>query len=196
MLDTAPAPAGECERGGGYQEAAVGGRRVSMMSSAIRERILNVVLCLVLAPAAAFAQGGGVGDADPLSEALVPAPALSPVAVVRIQLEALRHNDEHDRGIEVAFRFASPANRANTGPLARFAGMIRNGPYALMLSFREADYGPVESRGVRARQRVTLADLGSSVTYWFYLSRQSEAPYADCWMTDAVYVEPFAGQSA
>lgn len=166
-----------------------------MKAPAMRNRIRCLLLCLVLAPVIAGAQEP-VGTANPMSDALVPAPALSPGEVVRIQLEALRHNDQYNRGIEVAFRFASPANRANTGPLARFVSMIRNGPYALMLGFRAASYGPVESKGVRARQRVTLADAGRSVTYWFYLSRQSEEPYVDCWMTDAVYVEPFAGQSA
>ena len=166
-----------------------------MKAPATRNRIRYLLLCLVLAPVIAGAQESG-DTANPLSDALVPAPALSPGDVVRIQLEALRHNDRHDRGIEVAFRFASPANRANTGPLECFVSMIRNGPYALMLGFRAASYGPVESRGVRARQRVTLVDAGRSITYWFYLSRQSEAPYIDCWMTDVVYVEPFAGQSA
>ena len=167
-----------------------------MMASAMRDRVLCLVLCLLLAPAAALGQGDGVVSGDPLSDDLVPAPARSPGEVVRIQLEALRHNDLHNRGIEIAFRFASPSNRASTGPLARFTAMIRNGPYSLMLEYREATYGPVESRGVRARQRVTLADAGTSVSYWFYLSRQSEEPYVDCWMTDAVYAEPFAGQSA
>lgn len=166
------------------------------MVAAMRNGIGCLLLCLALLPAAAPGQGDEAGDSDPLSEALMPSPALSPEDVVRIQLEALRRNDLQNRGIAVAFRFASPANRANTGPLERFVSMIRNGPYALMLRFRAASYGPVESRGFRARQRVTLADAGRSVTYWFYLSRQSEEPYIDCWMTDAVYVEPFAGQSA
>ena len=166
-----------------------------MTAPAMRDRFRLLLFCLVLAPVIAAVQEAA-GSADPLSDELVPSPGLSPGEVVRIQLEALRHNDPHNRGIEVAFRFASPSNRANTGPLARFVAMIRSGPYALMLDYREASYGPVESRGSLARQRVTLADAGTSVSYWFYLSRQSEAPYVDCWMTDAVYVEPFAGQSA
>ena len=167
-----------------------------MAASPMRHRIAVVLLCLALVPAALPAQEDEAGAADPLSESLMPGPGFSPGDVVRIQLEALRHNDDRNRGIEVAFRFASPANRASTGPLSRFIGMIRNGPYALMLGFGAASYGPVELRGLRARQRVTLAGASTSITYWFYLSRQSEAPYADCWMTDAVYVEPFAGQSA
>ena len=131
---------------------------------------------------------------DPVSDSLVPRPELSPGEVVRIQLEALRHNDDRDRGIEVAFRFASPANRASTGPLPRFIRMIERGPYALMLAFREASYGAVEVSGRNARQRVTLIGSRAVVSYWFYLSRQSEAPWLDCWMTDAVYVERSAGR--
>ena len=122
------------------------GRGEAMAASAIRHRIAVLLLCLALVPAVLPAQDGEAGAADPLSESLVPAPELSPGDVVRIQLEALRHNDDRNRGIDVAFRFASPANRASTGPLSRFIGMIRNGPYALMLGFGAASYGPVELR--------------------------------------------------
>ena len=151
-------------------------------------------LALAVCGVSAFAQQSGASRMDPLSESLVPDPALSPGDVIRIQLEALRHNDDQDRGIAVAFRFASPSNRANTGPLPHFIAMIRQGPYALMLDFREAAYGPVETESNQARQRVTLTGARETMTYWFYLSRQSAAPYADCWMTDAVYIEPSAGQ--
>ena len=126
----------------------------------------------------------------------MPRPELTPEEVIRIQLEALRHNDERDRGIEVAFRFASPANRAQTGPLPRFIRMIEKGPYALMLETRHASYGVVEISGEFARQRVTLTGSRALVSYWFYLSRQSEEPYVDCWMTDAVFVERPQGRDA
>lgn len=133
---------------------------------------------------------------DPLGDGLVPQPGLSPGEVIRIQLEALRNNDEGDRGIAVAFRFASPANRASTGPLPRFIRMIKRGPYALMLDFRTARYGKVEVSEGRARQRVTLTAPRARVSYWFHLSRQSEAPYLNCWMTDAVFVERVEGRTA
>ena len=167
-----------------------------MKASPIRGWIAPSLLSLVLfvGAAPALAQETGSGASDPLSETLIPDPGLSPGDVIRIQLEALRHNDHQDRGIAVAFRFASPANRANTGPLSRFIAMIEQGPYALMLDFREADYGPVETVANQARQRITLTGARASMTYWFILSRQSEAPYADCWMTDAVYIERPTGQ--
>ena len=170
-----------------------------MTHSSIRGRWAGMVLAAAVL--ALFARGAPAGEAgrsaeDPLSDALVPQPGLSPGEVVRIQLEALRHNDEQDRGIEVAFRFASPANRENTGPLPRFIRMIKQGPYALMLGFRGASYGTVEVREDRARQRVTLTGPRARVSYWFYLSRQSKAPCAGCWMTDAVFVEQVRGRTA
>ena len=169
-----------------------------MMLSPARDWFVPVFFSFALASGAcpALAQESGPGRANPLSAALAPDSAFSPSDVVRIQLEALRHNDEQDRGIAVAFRFASPANRANTGPLARFIAMIKEGPYALMLEFRDAAYGPVETISGQARQRVTLTGTRESVTYWFYLSRQSEAPYVDCWMTDSVLIEPDQGRVA
>ena len=170
-----------------------------MVHTSIRVRL--VATPLVAAAIGLLAGGALAADAtgsteDPLRNALVPRPGLSPGEVIRIQLEALRHNDEQDRGIEVAFRFASPANRETTGPLPRFVRMIRQGPYALMLDFREASYGTVEVKGNRARQRVTLTGARSRVSYWFYLSRQSKAPFAGCWMTDAVFVEQVRGRTA
>ena len=166
-----------------------------MRALPVQQWIVLTLLTFALAACAVPALAQGT-EADPLSEALVPDPALSPAEVIRIQLEALRHNDEQDRGIAVAFRFASPANRANTGPLARFIPMIKQGPYALMLGFRDATYGPVEAVAGRARQRVTLTGARETMTYWFHLSRQSEPPYVDCWMTDSVFIEPTPGQVA
>ena len=168
------------------------------MVSPIRKWIAPAPLAISLAfgTVSGFAQEIAPARAGPLSEALVPNPSLSPADVIRIQLEALRNNDEQDRGIAVAFRFASPANRVDTGPLSRFIAMIEHGPYALMLDFHHADYGPVETVGDRARQRVTLTGSRATTTYWFFLSRQSEAPWEDCWMTDAVYVAQPAGQVA
>ena len=140
----------------------------------IAPSLLSLALSVGTSPA--LAQENAPGGTDPLSESLAPEPGLSPGDVIRIQLEALRHNDDQDRGIAVAFRFASPANRANIGPLPQFIAMISQGPYAPMLDFREAAYGPVEAISDQARQRVTLTGARETMTCWFYLSRQSEAP--------------------
>lgn len=125
-----------------------------------------------------------------LSAEVSPSPEHPPARVVAIQLEALRLNDEADRGIAVAFRFASPANKALTGPLPRFAFMIRNGPYSAMLDYATAIYDPVVIMERKAVQRVTLVSKKGTYSYRFYLSRQASGPCRDCWMTDAVTMEP------
>lgn len=117
-----------------------------------------------------------------------PEPELSPQDVVEIQLQAFGNNTEQDEGIEIAFRFASPTNRAQTGPLPRFANMLRGPAYRVMLEHDRAEYAPLEMRDDLAIQRVALY-LDDEVTVFdFVLRRQMEEPYLDCWMTEAVFL--------
>ena len=131
-----------------------------------------------------------------LSEALQPHPSFTPGDVVRMQLEALRRNDGDNRGIAVAFRFASPQNRAQTGPFERFVTMIKNGPYGLMLKFRQALYDKSEVVGTQARVRVLLIGEDAPVRFEFYLSKLTEAPFEDCWMTEGVGIAAPGGAVA
>ena len=144
----------------------------------------RIAVCLV-----ALFSFGWAGVAQAEGQGPAPNPALGPAEVVRIQLEALRGNDASDQGIAVCFRFASPSNRRMTGPASRFGNMIKQGQYALMLSYLDAKFEPVEIRERRALQVVTLTGTTQSITYAFWLTRQSEGECEDCWMTDAVLVE-------
>ncbi len=126
------------------------------------------------------------------TDAAQPSSDLTPAAVVRIQVEAMKRNDvpARDAGIAVAFRFASPGNRQATGPLPRFAAMIRSG-YPDLLGFQRAEYGEAQISGDRAVQAVTLVQRdGRRVTYGFALSRQAGGTCDGCWMTDAVVPRP------
>lgn len=149
---------------------------------------LVAALCLVIA--SPWSVAGDATQAVPLAGDPAPAPELSPGEVVRIQLEALRANDADDHGIAVAFRFASPRNKASTGPLERFIRMIKAGPYRLMLHYQHASFKPVRIDGNRAVQRVTLVGRGEIRTYVFLLSRQRDPACDGCWMTDAVLLVP------
>lgn len=131
-----------------------------------------------------------------LSESIVPTPELSPRDVVQYQLDALRHNDEQDRGIALTYRFAAPSNKAQTGPLPRFARMIKNGPYALMLNYRDAVYSEVKVEGDQAYLSVVLIGETQTVRYEFMLSKQKDGPNQNCWMTEAVSARPFKGNLA
>lgn len=133
------------------------------------------------------------GDAEGLQAASLPTPSpeLSPDQVVRLQLESLQSNDDNNQGIAAAFNFASPGNKQVTGPLTRFIKMLKTPPYDAMLNYKSVEYDPVKISGDKATQRVTLTGSdGQATIYIFMLSKQTRAPYKDCWMTDGVMVEP------
>lgn len=127
-------------------------------------------------------------DVDASPE-LQPDPIQAPEEVVRIQTDALAKNDEpyQNAGIEITFRFASPQNKLTTGPLPRFVGIVRSPAYAKMINHKGVEFGPahVEDDVAQVPVLITATD-GEKVGYVFRLSRQSQAPYAQCWMTDGV----------
>jgi hypothetical protein len=120
-----------------------------------------------------------------------PRPDLSPDEVIRIQLDALRDNDKStDEGIATAFNFASPGNKVYTGPLSRFKQIVRNPVYNVMINHKRAVYESVVVSGNVAQQRVLIVgEESQTVIYTFTLSRQREARYRDCWMTDGVSID-------
>ena len=134
---------------------------------------------------------GCVRGSGPLPDA-----AYSPAEVVRLQVDALR-GDVDDRGIEQAFRFASPENKRATGPLERFVRIVRAPDYLPMLNHASARFLPPVVEGDQAVQLVEItARDGSLHTYVFLLSKQRAGALEDCWMTDGVQLlesEPAPG---
>lgn len=138
------------------------------------------VALIILLPAAAQATSHGP----------FPGPEYGPADVVRIQVQALADNDTPYRnaGIEVAFRFASPANKRFTGPLRRFIRMLYGPTHRPFLYHQAAHFGHVDIQGAEATQTVILtAANGRRVGYVFRLSKQRGAPCRACWMTDGVW---------
>lgn len=121
-----------------------------------------------------------------------PSPSLTPEQVVRIQLDALRDNDRPtpNAGITVAYRFASPGNRAFTGPLPRFARLVNSPEYRVLLNHRSAYMGRIDLEGTRAHTRVALVGGdGEAAAFRWELSQQTAGPCTGCWMTDGVVRE-------
>ena len=119
-----------------------------------------------------------------------PSPDYGPEDVVRIQVQALGNNDVpyRDAGIEIAFRFASPANKRFTGPLWRFTRMLHAPTYRPFLFHRAAHVGRADIQGSQASLTVILtAADGRRLGYVFRLSRQRGKPCDACWMTDEVW---------
>jgi hypothetical protein len=118
---------------------------------------------------------------------LIPDPRYSPQDVVRIQLEALRTNGRGNDGIEQAFRFASPANRAQIGGVQQFARIVASPAYRPMVNHLSAVVDGVQVDGDRAQQMVVLTSSEHEVVmYVFLLSRQRGGDFDGCWMTDGV----------
>ena len=118
-----------------------------------------------------------------------PHPSLSPKDVVTIIMTALRHNDapRTDRGIQVTFNFASPANKRATGPLSRFKSMVKGQTYGPMIGHRSVVFENYEINGDRARiDAVLVSANGKSFGFRFGLSRQRGNQYEGSWMTDMV----------
>lgn len=124
-----------------------------------------------------------------------PSPNMSVEQVVNVQLEALQRNPQlaDDAGIRLAFRFASPGNKAQTGPVDRFIPMVKAPTYAPLLGF-ETSSVTVMNQDPSAAHLVVEVRRGEAVAmYMWVLSKQDNG----CWMTDAVVpVEPEDGEDA
>jgi len=114
-----------------------------------------------------------------------PTPSLPPDRVVEIQLQALQNNDEprEDAGIEQTWAFAHPANRAVTGPLERFAAMVRNPAYRMLVNHREHATTRVAVTADRAMFAVKVVPVSGDPV--FYQWQLAKAP-SGAWMTIAV----------
>jgi len=120
---------------------------------------------------------------------LTPRPEITPEQVVQFQVTALQHNDDPqtDAGIERAFRFASPSNKTATGPLEKFAQIVKSPAYSPMLNNVSSSIVGSDVKGDKAKVAVKVfGATGRPVTYIFVLSKQSEGEFSNCWMTDAV----------
>lgn len=120
---------------------------------------------------------------------LHPDPKLSPREVVEFQLAALRANDvpTTDAGIEKAFRFASPGNKAAVGPLDHFTGIVHGPQYSPLINAAESSITKVVIQDTKAQVLARVLSAGGSELYYvFMLSKQTDGDYINCWMTDGV----------
>ncbi|MFV2032813.1 MAG: DUF4864 domain-containing protein [Gammaproteobacteria bacterium] len=120
----------------------------------------------------------------------VPNTTLQPVDVVKIILDALANNDTPypDAGIETTFNFASPANKANTGPLERFTSMVKGPVFGSMVGHKSYEVSEVVMKEYLAYQVVRLITAkGATVHFAFRLGLQNEGEFKGMWMTEAVW---------
>ena len=116
----------------------------------------------------------------------VPRPGMSATESVVIQLRALQDNNPaNDDGIRKTFEFGSQRNQDFTGPLPRFAEMIRIG-YAPLLnstdfSILSADSNEDGSYVVLVKVTANKAAGGNTVVFRWQLTNDGSG-----WRTNAV----------
>ena len=150
--------------------------------------VLTILLVMLFA-------GGIVRAAD----LVVPDPSIAPEEVVAIQMKALQFNDNPspDFGIAQTWNFAHPRNRAMTGPLPRFANMLKGPAYGLMLNHASHRIVPVPSNDNRANFDVFMETGSGQVLYFNWAVELVEGgEFDNCWMTVAVSMPRLAGQGS
>jgi hypothetical protein len=120
----------------------------------------------------------------------VPNTHLQPEEVVALVLDALANNDTPyvDAGIETTFNFASPSNKAQTGPLERFAVMVKGPVYGVMVGHKSYELVEIVVNNSRAYQMVRLITAGGAAVHFaFRLGLQPDGEFEGMWMTEAVW---------
>ena len=106
---------------------------------------------------------------------------------MRLQLLAMQKNDVSDYGIEITFRFASPSNKTQTGPLKRFIRLVKNTSYRHLLNHNSVNFLDLTIKeNIAIQDMIITTSTGRRIGYRFRLSLQKSIEYLDCWMTDAV----------
>ncbi len=149
---------------------------------------LNVNIVWVIVTTLLFLSGPVQAASDFVPE-LQPSPQYLPEEVVGIQMRALGSNDRPftDAGIKLTFRFASPLNKVNTGPLTKFSKLFASPAYEPMLNHRKLKIGDAKVELDTAIVPVYVETAnGGRAGYLFVLGKQTIDPFMDCWMTNSV----------
>ncbi|MFC6973712.1 DUF4864 domain-containing protein [Halomicroarcula sp. GCM10025709] len=112
-----------------------------------------------------------------------------PGLVVHIQVSALRTDDpETHAGIETAWRFAAPSNRASFASYESFVSVLTD-EYRPLLDAESVTYDSIDidrARGAARRNVTVYTPNGTAQSYTWIVERQTTAPHEGCWMTTGV----------
>ena len=124
------------------------------------------------------------------AEIIKPNNGIEPFQVVKIQLRALKDNDNplKDRGIEQTWQFAHPNNRKYTGPLENFKILLKSASYSMLLGHKEHQIKEVYSSNDLYTFQVIILDKDKKYFKfkWQVEKYKKDGPLKDCWLTTAV----------
>ena len=121
------------------------------------------------------------------AELIKPNKKLDPYDVVKIQLVALKNNDEKDQGIKQTWLFAHPDNKKITGPYERFRIMIYGQQYKYLINHSSHKIKLItNSPNVYVYRIEILTDDKKLFFYEWHVKKGSDDNCKNCWYTSAV----------
>ena len=121
------------------------------------------------------------------AELINPSKNFDPYDVVKIQLKALKNNNEKDQGIRQTWLFAHPNNKKVTGPYERFRIMIYGQQYKHLINHSSHKIKLVSNSFNTKTYRVEI--LTNNKKLFFYewqVKKGSDDNCKNCWFTSAV----------
>ena len=124
---------------------------------------------------------------------------LKPYDVLMIQLNSLKNNNNpyKDAGIEQAWEFAHPINKASTGPLERFKQMIYSESYKILISHENNKIIILKESLNKLVYKVYVLSKEKKKYYyiWKIEKVEREGRFKDCWMTTSVSDPIYLGET-
>ena len=121
------------------------------------------------------------------AELIKPSNKFDPYDVVKIQLKALKNNNEKDQGIMQTWLFAHPDNKKVTGPFERFRIMIHGQQYKYLINHSSHKINLISNTSNSYIYRIEI--LTNDKKLFFYewqVQKGNDADCKDCWFTSAV----------
>ena len=116
-----------------------------------------------------------------------PSEKLDPYDVVKIQLEALKNNDENDQGIRQTWLFAHPDNKKVTGPFARFRIMIYGQQYKHLINHSSHKIKLITNSSNTYVYRIEILSENKKLFFYeWHVQKGSDDNCKSCWFTSAV----------
>ena len=121
------------------------------------------------------------------AEFIKPNKLLDPYEVIKIQLEALKNNNQKDEGIKQTWLFAHPDNKKTTGPYPRFRIMLYGQQYKHLINHSSHKIKLITNSPNTYVYRVEiLTDNKKLFFYEWHVQKGSDDNCNKCWFTSAV----------
>ena len=121
------------------------------------------------------------------ADLIKPDKKLDPFDVVKIQLEALKNNDENDNGILQTWFFAHPDNKKVTGPYERFRIMIYGEQYRHLINHSSHKIDLLTNSPNTFIYKIEILSLDKKLFFYeWHVQKGNENDCKNCWFTTAV----------